>query len=126
MSSAGLDYPALPSRACIRAAIISMATSLKPPSGMMTSAYRLLGSTNLVHGPDGGQVLADHRFHGTTSLGDVPLQAADEADVGVGIHKDLDIHQLSQGLVGKDQDALHQHDADAVLQGGIGASGCGS
>ena len=63
-----------------------------------------------VHGADGGQVLVDDRLGGATALGDVALQAADEADIGIRIDEDLDIEQLAQLGFGKDQDAFHQDD----------------
>ncbi len=59
-----------------------------------------------VHGADGGEVLVDDHLGRPAALGDVALQAADEADVGVGIDKNLDIEQLAQIRVAKDQDAL--------------------
>ena len=95
----------------MRAAIMSMATSLNPPSGMMTSAWRLLGSTNsrcigrtvLRYWRTTDSVVRPRSLMSRSSL-------PDEADVGIGVDVDLDVHQLAQRFVGKEQDALEQDD----------------
>ena len=61
-----------------------------------------------VHGADGGHPLLDDGFHGAAAFFDIALQAAHEAEVGVGIHEDFDIHQISQGAVFEDEDAFDQ------------------
>jgi len=64
-----------------------------------------------MHRADGGHVLVDDRICRPTALGDVALQTADEADVRVGIHEELNIKQLAQGWLGKEQDAFDEDDA---------------
>ena len=39
---------------------------------------------------------------------EVPLQAADEAQVGIGVNEDLDVEQPAERGLGEDQDALHK------------------
>ena len=50
----------------------------------------------LVHGLDGGQVLGDDAVQTAATLLDVPQDAAQDALVGVGVHKDLVVEQLQQ------------------------------
>ncbi len=94
-----------------RLATMSIATSLNPPSGMMTSAYRLLGSTN--SRCIGRTVL---RYWSITDSNvrprscDVALQPPQQPQVGVGVDVDLDVHLIAQPLVGEDEDALDQDD----------------
>ena len=63
-----------------------------------------------VHGADGGEVLVDDHFGGAAALFDVALEAADEADVGIGVDEDLDIEQGAQFGVAEDEDALDHDD----------------
>ncbi len=49
-------------------------------------------------------------FGGAAAFGDVTLQAADEAQIGVGIHENLDIEQFTQFRFRKDQNSFHQDD----------------
>ena len=76
----------------------------------------------LVHRLYGGKVLADHRFQGAAALPDVPHDAAQDAFIGIGIHKNLDVHFVGQLRIGKDEDALHDDDlGGAHLLGAVGA-----
>ena len=63
----------------------------------------------LVHGLDGVEVLGDHRVQRTAPLLHVPKDAAQYAHVGVGVHEDLHVHQLPQGRIGENEDALHDN-----------------
>ena len=74
-----------------------------------------------VHRPHGELVLLDHRFGRPTALGDIRCKPADEAHVGVRVHEDLDVEELPQRGVNKDQDALHQdHPARRDGEGPVG------
>ena len=73
--------------------------------GILTGGFHEL----LVHRLDGGQVLSHHGFQRAASLLHVPQGAAQDAHVGVGLHKDLNVQQIPQGLVLKDQDPLHDY-----------------
>ena len=48
----------------------------------------------LVHGLDGGEVLRHHRVQGAAPLLHVPGDAAEDAHIGVGVHENLDVHQI--------------------------------
>ena len=65
----------------------------------------------LVHGLDGGEVLGHHGLQGPAPVLHVPQGAAEDADVGVRLHEDLDVEHLPQDGVGEDEDALHDDDA---------------
>ncbi len=94
---------------------MSMATALCPPCGTMMSAYRLLGSTkSRCIGLTVLEVLIDHGLDGATPFGDVALQPADEARVGVRVHEYFDVHQPPQFSVGEDQDALDDDGAPRI------------
>ena len=77
----------------------------------MMSALRLLGSTKAsCIGFDGGQVLLDHAVQTAAALLHVAYQTAQDALVGIGIHKDLVVEQGAQLRLHKGQDAFHdQH-----------------
>ena len=62
-----------------------------------------------VHGLHGGQILGDHTVQCAAALFHVPHNAAQDAHIGVGVHKDLDVHQVAQLLAGKNQNALYQN-----------------
>ena len=86
---------------------MSMATVLCPPCGTMMSAYRLLGSTkSRCIGLTVLRTLIDHGLDGATPFGDVALQPADEARVGIRVHEYFDVHQPTQFSVCEDEDAL--------------------
>ena len=68
----------------------------------------------LVHRLDGGQVLGHHAVQRAAAAFYVPDDAPQNAHVGVGVHKHLDVHQVAQLLAGKDQDALHNDDRRGV------------
>ena len=78
-----------------------------------------------VHGLDRCKVLAKHGIEAAAALGNVAADAADEADVGVRIHKDLDIHLIAQGVVLKDQDTLDQNDLARLDRNGFVRAGIG-
>jgi hypothetical protein len=59
-----------------------------------------------VHGTHGGVVLRAHLREGAAALFDVPLHAAHEADVRVGVDEELEIQLFAQALVGQHQDPL--------------------
>ena len=63
-----------------------------------------------MHWAHGGEVLVDDRLNGAPALGNVALHAADEADVGVGVHKNFYVKKFPQFGFGEDQNALdHDH-----------------
>ena len=76
----------------------------------------------LVHGLDGGEILADHRVQAPPPLLHIPGDAAEDTHIGVGIHKNLDVHQVPKGLVLKDQDAFHQNDLGGADLHGLAGS----
>lgn len=90
----------------------------------MISARRLLGSTYC--SCIGFTVV---RYCSTTdssvrprSLPYIPQDAAQDALIGIGIHKDFDIHFAGQLLIGKDEDALHDDDLGGMnLLSAVGA-----
>ena len=61
----------------------------------------------LVHGLHGGQVLIYHGLQRPSAFLHVPQGAAQDTHVGVCLHKDLDVQQVTQRLVLEDQDTLH-------------------
>src|SRR4051812_15940471 len=67
-----------------------------------------------VHGADGRLPLRHHAFGGAAPLLSVAPEAADEADVGVGIHIEAEIEAFAEGLAGQDEDPL-DHQAGARL-----------
>ncbi len=94
---------------------MSIATVLCPPCGTMMSAYRLLGSTkSRCIGLTVPGVLIDHGLDGATPFGDVALQPADEARVGIRVHEYFDVHQPPQFSVGEDEDALDDDGAPRI------------
>ena len=97
---------------------MSIATALWPPCGTMMSAYRLLGSTkSRCIGLTVPEILIDDRLDRPAAIGDVALQPADEARVGVGVHEHFDVHQPAQFSVGEDEDAFD--DDGAARRGGF-------
>ena len=48
---------------------------------------------------------------GTSAFGDIPLEAADEAEICIRIDKDLYIEHFAQRGFGKDQDPFHDDDS---------------
>ena len=63
-----------------------------------------------VHGPDGRQVLVDDAGRRAAAIGDVALEAPDEADVGIGVDVDLEVEQLAQAGLEEHEDALDDDD----------------
>ena len=79
----------------MRDSTISRATVLKPAFRDDDVGVALGRFDELhVHGAHGVQVLLDDRFGGAPALDDVALQAANEAQVGVGVDEDLDVEEL--------------------------------
>ena len=64
----------------------------------------------LVHGLDRGEVLGHHRLKGPAPLLHIPESAAEDADVGIGLHEDLDVEHIPQSGVLENQNALHDDD----------------
>ena len=60
-----------------------------------------------MHRLDGGQVLLDHAVQTASALLHVAYQTAQDALVGIGIHKDLVVEQGAQLRLHKGQDAFH-------------------
>jgi len=60
-----------------------------------------------VHGAHGRYVLLDHRLHRSAPFSNVTLQPADESQVGIRVHENLDIKQFPQSWLRQDQDSLH-------------------
>src|SRR5215467_2693301 len=58
-----------------------------------------------MHWPDGHHVLFDHRLERPPSLMNVAIQPANEANIGVGIDKNLEVHQAAQSRITEDQDS---------------------
>ena len=48
-----------------------------------------------------------HRFNRTPSFGNVPLKAADKADIRVCIHKEFNVKVLPKHFFVQDQDAFY-------------------
>ena len=63
-----------------------------------------------VHRPHRREVLTDHVGHQAPTLDHVTLQPADETNVVRHVDIDLDVEEIAQPLVGKQQYAVHQHD----------------
>ena len=63
-----------------------------------------------VHRAHRVEVLALHGLEAAPALVDVPLQAPQDAHVGVGVDEELDVHQPPQRLLGQHQDPLQDHD----------------
>ena len=64
----------------------------------------------LMHGLDGGKVLGLNRLNSTAPFDDVATQAAQDAHIGVGIYKELDIAQVANFRLSENQDALKDDD----------------
>ena len=54
--------------------------------------------------------LRRHVIWGAAPVAHVAGEAADEADVGVCVHKNLDVAQVAEPRVGEDEDALDKND----------------
>ena len=78
-----------------------------------------------MHRLDRGQILGKDGLQASAALGHVPLDPADQADVGVSVDEDLDVHLGTQGLILKDQDAFHQNHLARLDPGGLLAAGIG-
>jgi hypothetical protein len=78
-----------------------------------------------IHGADGVEILEHDGGEGAAAFAGIALDAADEADVGVGIHEHLDIHQAAQFGFGEDEDAVHENDGGGLDGDGFGEAGVG-
>src|SRR5436853_737028 len=62
-----------------------------------------------VHRPDDGRILADDRFDSTAALVNIAIKAANESNIGVGVDKNLKIHQAPQLRIRENEDAFEYH-----------------
>src|SRR6266496_2591321 len=62
-----------------------------------------------MHRSDRSQILLDYRFHGASSFGNVPTQAANESDVVRSIDENFNIHLFEQTRLGKDENTFDDH-----------------
>src|SRR5207237_10309928 len=74
----------------------------------ISKTLRRFGKLN-VHWPHRSDVLLDYRINRAPPLGEVPLQATNESNVIRRIHKNLDVHLFEQTRLGKNQNALYNH-----------------
>src|SRR5579883_3238053 len=86
-------------------------------------AFRRLDKGN-VHRSDGGKILRDHTLHRPPTVAYIAQQPANEAQVSIGIHKDLDIEEVAQSRLHEEQDALDdQHrtrlNGDGLRRAGV-------
>mmetsp|Transcript_43711 Transcript_43711/g.137262 ORF Transcript_43711/g.137262 Transcript_43711/m.137262 type:complete len:251 (-) Transcript_43711:387-1139(-) len=63
-----------------------------------------------VHGPHGAEVLVDDTRDVAATLAHVAQEPPDEARVGVGVHKDLNVEQISELVMREDEDPLDEDD----------------
>ena len=70
-----------------------------------------------VHRPHRRVVLVAHRLEGAAALLDVAADAADDADVGVGVDEDLDVDLLAQRGLDEHEDALDDDHARGLDRG---------
>lgn len=78
-----------------------------------------------MHGADGGEVLLDDGLGSAPAFGDVAMQAADEAQVGVGVYEDFDVKQLAEADFAEDEDAFDDDDPVGLNGDGAGRAGVG-
>ena len=71
---------------------------------------------NFVHRTNRLRILPDHRIEAPLPLDHVPLQSADKPDVVRRLDEDLDIHQVAQLLLAKEEDPLEDDHLRRVLQ----------
>lgn len=60
-----------------------------------------------VHRANGAQVLLDDGFSGAAALAHIAAHAADEAEIGVGVHKDFNVQEIAKRRIFKDENAFH-------------------
>ena len=70
---------------------------------------RIIADVLLIHGLDGGQILARNAVDFAAALGDVPLHAAQQADIGIDLHKQLEIQQIADAGIIERMDAFEDH-----------------
>ena len=92
----------------MRCMIISRATRLRPPSknddvGKFAAWLHIL----LVHGFYRGEVLGDNRLERPAPFLHIPQSTAENADVGIRLHKDLNVKHIPESGVLENQDALY-------------------
>jgi hypothetical protein len=78
-----------------------------------------------MHGPDGIPVLRHGGVQRAATLLHVPGQAAQHADVGVGVHKNLQAHQGAQALVPQRHEPFQNHQRGRVNLIDLGSSRVG-
>ena len=62
-----------------------------------------------VHRAHRGEILLDYRVERAAALGDVPLQAANEAHVVRRVDENFDVHLFEQARLGKNQNPFDDH-----------------
>ena len=62
-----------------------------------------------MHGLYRGLILEEDGLHGPAPFVYIPFDPPAQPDVGVCVHKNFNIHLVSQGFVFKNQDALHHN-----------------
>ena len=72
-----------------------------------------------MHRLNGGQVLVHHAVQRAAALLNIAYNAAQNAHIGIGIHKHFHIHHIAQLLAGKNQDAFHNDDRGRVYRNGL-------
>ena len=69
---------------------------------------------DIVGGFYGFDVLVDDGIQCATPFLDIPADTADNPEIRVGVHENLDIHQIAQALILQDQNALQYDDVLGV------------
>ena len=75
-----------------------------------------------VHGLDGLLILHKHRFQRPAPLVHIPLDAPAQADIRIRIHENANVHQIPQGFVFENQNALHNNYLGGGNAGGFVAA----
>ena len=73
----------------------------------------------IVHGLQHVAILADEHLQRVSTLGDVTCDDTQQALVGLGIYKYLDVHEVAHALVVQCHDALHDDDILRFDAGGL-------
>ena len=73
----------------------------------------------VVHGLDGGEILVHDVFQIPAAVPGVPDDAPENAHVRVGVHEDLDVHEIAEIGVREDQNALHHQHLGGLHGGGL-------
>ena len=78
-----------------------------------------------VHGFHEGSVVADGFVEAASAFDDIAADDADEAFVGVGVDKHLDIHRIAQFRICEHEDALHDEHFGGMHGDGLLATAAG-